>query len=97
MPLKLKHICNRKADSVKDGVIKAYERAIKNVNNDIEKNVQSYISTDIPEKEARRLMSIADSDKQYEELLELYNETDDKTSQKGNSKPHKCTGIRCEN
>ena len=42
-------------------------------------------------------MSIADSDKQYEELLELYDETDDKTVKKENSKPHKCTGIRCEN
>ena len=70
------------ADSVKDGVIKAYERAIKNVNNDIEKTFKAYISTDIPEKEARRLMSIADSDKQYEELLELYDETDDKTVKK---------------
>lgn len=70
------------ADSVKDGVIKAYERAIKNVNNDIEKTFKAYISTDIPEKEARRLMSIADSDKQYEELLELYAETDDKTVKK---------------
>ena len=70
------------ADSVKDGVIKAYERAIKNVNNDIERTVKAYISTDIPEKEARRLMSIADSDKQYEELLELYDETDDKTVKK---------------
>ena len=59
------------ADSIKDGVIKAYERAIKNVNNDIEKTFKAYISTDIPEKEARRLMSIADSDKQYEELLKL--------------------------
>ena len=38
------------ADSVKDGVIKAYERAIKNVNNDIEKTFKAYISTDIPEK-----------------------------------------------
>ena len=28
-------------------------------------------------------MSIADSDKQYEELLELYDETDDKTVKKG--------------
>lgn len=27
-------------------------------------------------------MSIADSDKQYEELLELYDETDDKTVKK---------------
>ena len=63
------------ADSVKEGVIKAYERAIKNVNNDIEKTFKAYISTDIPEKEARRLMSIADSDKQYEELLELYDKT----------------------
>ena len=70
------------ADSIKDGVIKAYERAIKNVNNDIEKTFKAYISTDIPEKEARRLMSIADSDKQYEELLELYDETDDKTVKK---------------
>lgn len=70
------------ADSVKDGVIKAYERAIKNVNNDIEKTFKAYISTEIPEKEARRLMSIADSDKQYEELLELYDETDDKTVKK---------------
>lgn len=70
------------ADSVKDGVIKAYERAIKNVNNDIDKTFKAYISTDIPEKEARRLMSIADSDKQYEELLELYDETDDKTVKK---------------
>ena len=70
------------ADSVKDGVIKAYERAIKNINNDIEKTFKAYISTDIPEKEARRLMSIADSDKQYEELLELYAETDDKTVKK---------------
>lgn len=70
------------ADSVKDGVIKAYERAIKNVSNDIEKTFKAYISTDIPEKEARRLMSIADSDKQYEELLELYDETDDKTVKK---------------
>lgn len=70
------------ADSVKDGVIKAYERAIKNVNNDIEKTFKAYISTDIPEKEARRLMSIADSDKQYEELLKLYDETDDKTVKK---------------
>lgn len=70
------------ADSVKDGVIKAYERAIKNINNDIEKTFKAYISTDIPEKEARRLMSIADSDKQYEELLELYDETDDKTVKK---------------
>lgn len=70
------------ADSIKDGVIKAYERAIKNVNNDIEKTFKAYISTDIPEKEARRLMSIADSDKQYEELLELYAETDDKTVKK---------------
>jgi len=70
------------ADSVKEGVIKAYERAIKNVNNDIEKTFKAYISTDIPEKEARRLMSIADSDKQYEELLELYDETDDKTVKK---------------
>lgn len=70
------------ADSVKGGVIKAYERAIKNVNNDIEKTFKAYISTDIPEKEARRLMSIADSDKQYEELLELYDETDDKTVKK---------------
>ena len=70
------------ADSVKDGVIKAYERAIKNVNNDIEKTFKAYISTDIPEKEARRLMSIADSDKQYEELLKLYAETDDKTVKK---------------
>ena len=70
------------ADSVKDGVIKAYERAIKNVNNDIEKTFKAYISTDIPEKEARRLMSIADSDKLYEELLELYDETDDKTVKK---------------
>lgn len=70
------------ADSVKDGVIKAYERAIKNVNNDIEKTFKAYISTDIPGKEARRLMSIADSDKQYEELLELYDETDDKTVKK---------------
>lgn len=70
------------ADNVKDGVIKAYERAIKNVNNDIEKTFKAYISTDIPEKEARRLMSIADSDKQYEELLELYDETDDKTVKK---------------
>lgn len=70
------------ADSIKDGVIKAYERAIKNVNNDIEKTFKVYISTDIPEKEARRLMSIADSDKQYEELLELYDETDDKTVKK---------------
>ena len=32
------------ADSVKDGVIKAYERAIKNVNNDIEKTFKAYIS-----------------------------------------------------
>nr|DAY21158.1 MAG TPA: minor capsid protein [Caudoviricetes sp.] len=70
------------ADNVKDGVIKAYERAIKNVNNDIEKTFKAYISTEIPEKEARRLMSIADSDKQYEELLELYDETDDKTVKK---------------
>ena len=70
------------ADSIKDGVIKAYERAIKNVNNDIEKTFKAYISTDIPEKEARRLMSIADSDKQYEELLKLYDETDDKTVKK---------------
>lgn len=70
------------ADSVKDGVIKAYERAIKNVNNDIEKTFKAYISTDIPEKEARRLMSIADSDKQYEEMLELYDETDDKSVKK---------------
>lgn len=70
------------ADNVKDGVIKAYERAIKNVNNDIEKTFKAYISTDIPENEARRLMSIADSDKQYEELLELYDETDDKTVKK---------------
>lgn len=70
------------ADSIKDGVIKAYERAIKNANNDIEKTFKAYISTDIPEKEARRLMSIADSDKQYEELLELYDETDDKTVKK---------------
>ena len=70
------------ADSVKDGVIKAYEQAIKNVNNDIEKTFKAYISTEIPEKEARRLMSIADSDKQYEELLELYDETDDKTVKK---------------
>ena len=38
------------ADSIKDGVIKAYERAIKNVNNDIEKTFKAYISTDIPEK-----------------------------------------------
>lgn len=65
------------ADSVKDGVIKAYERAIKNVNNDIEKTFKAYISTDIPEKEARRLMSIADSDEQYKKLLKLYDETDD--------------------
>ena len=70
------------ADSVKDGVIKAYERAIRNINGDIEKTFKAYISTDIPEKEARRLMSIADSDKQYEELLELYDETDDKTVKK---------------
>ena len=35
------------ADSVKDGVIKAYERAIKNVNNDIEKtfrDLQQFLS-----------------------------------------------------
>ena len=70
------------ADSVKDGVIKAYERAIRNINGDIEKTFKAYISTDIPEKEARRLMSIADSDKQYEELLKLYDETDDKTVKK---------------
>lgn len=70
------------ADSVKDGVIKAYERAIRNINGDIERTFKAYISTDIPEKEARRLMSIADSDKQYEELLELYAETDDKTVKK---------------
>lgn len=70
------------ADSVKDGVIKAYERAIRNINNDIERTFKAYISTDIPEKEARRLMSIADSDKQYEELLKLYAETDDKTVKK---------------
>ena len=70
------------ADSVKDGVIKAYERAIRNINGDIERTFKAYISTDIPEKEARRLMSIADSDKQYEELLELYDETDDETVKK---------------
>ncbi len=70
------------ADSVKDGVIKAYERAIRNINGDIERTFKAYISTDIPEKEARRLMSIADSDKQYEELLKLYDETDDKTVKK---------------
>ncbi len=70
------------ADSIKDGVIKAYERAIRNINGDIERTFKAYISTDIPEKEARRLMSIADSDKQYEELLELYAETDDKTVKK---------------
>ena len=70
------------ADSVKNGVIKAYERAIRNINGDIERTFKAYISTDIPEKEARRLMSIADSDKQYEELLKLYAETDDKTVKK---------------
>ena len=38
------------ADSVKDGVIKAYERAIKNVNNELRKRLKPIFQPIYPKK-----------------------------------------------
>ena len=38
------------ADSVKDGVIKAYERSNQECNNDIEKTFKAYIQLTYPKK-----------------------------------------------
>lgn len=64
-------------NSVSDDIIRAYEKAIESINADIHKTFKAYVATGIPEDEAKKLLNAAEHDKLYQELLQLYEETDD--------------------
>lgn len=64
-------------NAVSDDIIRAYEQAIENINADIHQTFKAYVATDIPEGEAKKLLNAAENDKLYQELLQLYEETND--------------------
>ena len=63
------------ARSAAESIIKAYERSIENINNDIRNIFKTYVVNGIPEKEAVGLLNAAERDKTYRELLSLYQNT----------------------
>ena len=64
------------ADLTED-IISAYEKAIENINADIRQVFKAYVAMDIPDGEAEKLLNAAESDKSYQELMQLYAETTD--------------------
>lgn len=63
------------ARSAAESIIKAYERSIENINNDIRNIFKTYVVNGIPEKEAVGLLNAAERDKTYRQLLKLYQNT----------------------
>ncbi len=70
------------AGKAADKIRKAYERAVQNINDDIEETFREFSRfTGVDEKLARELIDNAKNDSQYEELLFLLEETTDETQQ----------------
>ncbi len=73
----LEAVLQAAGNAVSDDIIQAYEQAIENINADIHQTFKAYVATEIPEGEAEKLLNAAENDKLYQELLQLYEETND--------------------